>query len=86
VEVPSHRAEGPGLIHRSCRAIILGRFPEPKPLGAQDATSADRRAVIRGTFAMSAVVRTPRSVQHAAAWPEYLCRAVLHGECAPLPR
>jgi len=26
-----------------------------------------------------------RSAQHAAAWPEYLCRAVLHGECALLP-
>jgi hypothetical protein len=32
VEVQSHRAEGPGLIHRSCRAIILVRFPEPKTL------------------------------------------------------
>lgn len=48
--------------------------------------SAGRRAVIRGTFAMSAARRNPRSAQHAAAWPEYLCRAVLHGECALLPR
>jgi hypothetical protein len=34
---------------------------------------------------MSAARRNPRSAQHAAAWPEYLCRAVLHGECALLP-
>ena len=34
---------------------------------------------------MSATRQIPRSAQHAAARPEYLCRAVLHGECALMP-
>lgn len=46
--MPSHRAEGPGLIHRSCRAIILGRFPEPKTPGVRHARSAGMRAADTG--------------------------------------
>src|SRR5271169_3810225 len=53
-------AEGPGLIRRSCRAIILGPFPEPKTPGAH--TPGGYTLVLTGE-----ADRGTRSVPHTDA-------------------
>src|SRR5712691_9128202 len=47
--------------------------------------AAGQRAVIKGTFAMSAARRITWPAQHAAARAEFLCITVLHGDCPLLP-
>ena len=55
----------------------------PRPVRRHPYRTAGRRAVIRGTFRDAGGTAVGST---AAAWPEHLCRAVLHGECALLCR
>ena len=71
-------ARSPACRRRACAAVpephrLSKSAPSPicRLLTAQQPRSAGRRAVIRGTFAMSAPRPDPRSAQHAAGWPEY---------------